>query len=131
VSGDNGTFGVFIIDGMPRFVSCELPWKDNQRNISCVPAGTYPIMKMYSPRFQKTVYMIADIPGRDAVEIHIGNTIKDSHGCILIGIGFGATDYLISGSTIAFGEFMNNFVTFTSITIKDSDDVKTIITNQV
>ena len=32
---EKGTLGVMMLDGKPLFSTLELPWKDNQHNISC------------------------------------------------------------------------------------------------
>ena len=55
---DNGTFGVWINDNKPLFVTLELPWKDNQKDISCIPAGTYKVVKQFSNHFQREVYLL-------------------------------------------------------------------------
>lgn len=129
---DNVMFGVILVDSVPRFVTLEPPWNDNQHNISCVPAGTYKVVKIHSPRFNKDVFMMIDIPGRDAVEFHVGNGIQDTHGCVLLGLQFSLSDYAIVNSGIAFDNFMKMMPNegFT-ITIKDSEDVKTTTTSQV
>ena len=38
-TGMDGTFGVLIKDGVPLCVTLELPWRDNERSISCIPEG--------------------------------------------------------------------------------------------
>ncbi len=128
VSGENGTYGVIIINNRPMFVSLELPWRDNQRNISCIPAGTYKAIRMVSPTFKREVLMLIDIPGRDAVEFHIGNELEDTRGCILVGLRFNLADYGVLSSTAAFDSFMLELPKDgITVTVKDTEDVKTTI----
>lgn len=67
-----------------RCFTLELPWMDNQRNVSCIPAGTYWAKLFESPRFG-TVVLLEDVPGRSMIEIHAGNYTRDIEGCILVG----------------------------------------------
>lgn len=94
-SSESGTFGVMMIDDMPLCVTCEDPWRENERNISCIPKGVYSCVPHNGGRF-KNVWEIKNVPGRDAVLIHNGNTIKDTEGCILVGKGFGFLNELPS-----------------------------------
>lgn len=89
------TLGTFIIIDNSKLVwNCvciELPDKGNQKKISCIPAGTYPVKKITSPTKGKC-FLLSDVPGRTAVEIHIGNYAAgskvDTEGCILPGMYF-------------------------------------------
>lgn len=62
----------------------ELPWKNNENNISCVPAGIYRYHRYLSPSKGK-VLLLEDVPDRTYVEIHAGNFTRDILGCILVG----------------------------------------------
>lgn len=110
-SDDNGTFSIMLINGRPYFVTLELPWKNNQSNISCIPPTpvgvVYHATKMFSEHFQKVVFVLHDVPGRDLIEFHIGNRIVDTHGCILLGMEFDVNEYAIVNSKIAFDHFMD------------------------
>ena len=69
----------------------ELPNLNNQRKISCIPEGTYKVTKIFSPTKGKC-FLLHNVPGRSAVEIHIGNYATgkkvDTEGCILPGMRF-------------------------------------------
>lgn len=65
----------------------ELPWKDNKQRISCIPVGTYRVIKHTSPKFGKC-FWVQDIPNRSEVLIHKGNFYTDILGCILPGRDF-------------------------------------------
>jgi len=62
----------------------ELPWKNNERQVSCIPEGTYRVKKRFSPRFENH-FILEDVPNRDLILIHHGNYKKDVKGCILVG----------------------------------------------
>lgn len=99
-----------IVDGMGIILvaaTLELPWKDNQPDISCVPVGTYDCKLEYSPVHKKDLYWLQHVKDRGAVEIHIGNFPRDTHGCILLGSAIGADTASIENSTSAFYTFMN------------------------
>src|SRR3990167_10566119 len=83
-----GTFGVLDCDGIPFAVSIELPWRDNQQDISCIPTGMYICKRIDSPKFKET-FEVQSVPNRTHVLLHKANTISDLHGCIGIGLYFG------------------------------------------
>jgi hypothetical protein len=78
-SNINGTFGALVKDG-------ELFCMTLEPQIPKLPVGLYKCELFYSHKRGYDVYKIIfpqadDIP----LELHIGNTIKDTEGCILIG----------------------------------------------
>lgn len=87
-SGPDGTFGELYVGGKQVCVTCEDPWNDNKPGVSCIPAGGYWVGPHTGSRF-KNVWEVLDVPGRSAILIHNGNTIRDTQGCILVGAQFG------------------------------------------
>ena len=90
---DNETIGsLFIVDGEREVFKCktiELPDNGNQRNTSCIPEGTYVVLKHVSPT-KGECFKVLDVPGRSDILIHIGNYASDTGrtdtlGCILPG----------------------------------------------
>jgi len=87
-STDQGTFGVLSF-GDSTMRTLELPWRDNKRARSCIPAGEYQCRLWNSPKFGR-VYQVYGIKGRDLVLIHPANFAGDVergwathlHGCI-------------------------------------------------
>lgn len=63
----------------------ELPWKDNQKNISCIPEGKYKVIKRENERFNKH-FLFQDVPNRDYICLYAGNYISQTHGGILAGL---------------------------------------------
>lgn len=79
------TLGMLDIDGK-LFPTVELPWKDNQHGISCIPVGTYKIIRRYSEQI-KSHFLIENVPDRDLCLIHAANFSRELKGCIAPGIG--------------------------------------------
>lgn len=63
----------------------ELPWRSNDKNVSCIPEGTYSLLKANSPRFGNVFYF-RDVPARSGILIHAGNSVADTRGCVLVGL---------------------------------------------
>lgn len=82
----NVTLGVLFARSK-KFYTLELPWRNNQSNISCIPPGEYRakfVERSASGRYHN-VYHVQDVPGRGGILIHSGNITAHSKGCLLIG----------------------------------------------
>ena len=69
-------------------LTLELPWKDNKRNISCIPEGVYWVKKRKaseSPTKKYDHFIIENVPNRSYCLWHGGNYNTQIQGCILIG----------------------------------------------
>jgi hypothetical protein len=68
-------------------VTLEEPDRQNKKGISCIPAGLYRlfIRKNADTRHNYDVLELIGVPGRSNVQIHIGNRLTDTEGCILVG----------------------------------------------
>lgn len=66
------------------FCTLELPWKDNQRRVSCIPEGKYQVIPHHSPKFG-SCFWLQDVPNRSEILIHPGNFTSQILGCILPG----------------------------------------------
>ena len=49
-----------------------------------IPVGTYPVLVTFSPRFQRNLPLIDNVPGRSGIRIHRGTKPEHSKGCILV-----------------------------------------------
>lgn len=89
---DQGTFGRIVAKALTLFTG-ELPWRENQSSISCVPAGTYRAVFTHSPRFGRHLYLVAPVPSRTGIRVHPANFMGDAskgfrcqlNGCIALG----------------------------------------------
>ena len=77
------TIGVLSCADFKCF-TLELPNRGNQKNISCIPAGTYQASKYQSPT-KGLVILLHGVQGRTYIEIHAGNYTNQILGCILVG----------------------------------------------
>ena len=84
------TVGELFLNGERICDTLENSWQDNQRNISCIPEGVYPV-RLRLPRESATRdylhLLVQEVPNRDWILFHRGNTAKDTSGCILVGLG--------------------------------------------
>jgi hypothetical protein len=87
--GDKQTIGkLYLLNSLneiiEEFWSLELPLKDNQKRISCIPEGVYKARKHNSPKHGLSLWL-QDVPNRSEILIHKGNYHTDILGCIIIG----------------------------------------------
>lgn len=86
------TLGVLYVEVDNSIVfecsTLELPWKENKRRISCVPAQTYKARlrkAAESPSRNYDHVILKDVPNRSYILIHSGNFHWHIQGCILVG----------------------------------------------
>jgi hypothetical protein len=51
-----------------------------------IPTGAYRIALIWSNKFRRILPELVNVPNRVAIRIHRGNSVKDTQGCILVGI---------------------------------------------
>lgn len=68
-----------------QFNTLELPWANNKRNVSCIPAGTYQCVYEYNEKYKCGIYRVKSVTNRYRILWHPGNWPKDTEGCILPG----------------------------------------------
>lgn len=77
-----GTNGELLLHGERVCFTIELPWKNNERQVSCVPEGRYELKKRYTPKFGRHFILLA-VPNRSYILIHAANdALKEIKGCI-------------------------------------------------
>lgn len=108
-------------------VTLELPWRGNQRGVSCIPAGTYTAVRYRSPKHGVDVWLLKNVPGRTMIELHIANLPRDLNGCIGVGTAFGAVEGQpgITGSRLAFKRLMKRLENQSQIQLTVVDPVPT------
>ena len=87
---EESTAGKLFLNGEYVCDTLENPFLNNQRNISCIPKGHYKVRLRLARESATRDYLhllVQDVPNRDYILFHIGNSPKDTSGCILVGIG--------------------------------------------
>lgn len=108
-----GTLGVVCVNKQIFCISLE-PWMDKR-----IRPGMYEAVRYYSPHFQLDTFMLKDIPNRTYIEIHPGNLVQDTQGCIILGQYPGKLrgDRAVLNSGNTFKRFMEIFDGLNSITV--------------
>jgi len=79
---DTWTDGLIFIKGILLCRSIELRWANNERNMSCVPEGVYPVAIIQHPKFGECL-QVNGVKGRSGILVHVANDAqKELRGCI-------------------------------------------------
>ncbi len=79
---------LLLIDEVKNIFVCrtlELPWLDNQNDVSCIPAGRYPLVWEHSPKFNRNLWELKQVPNRAEIKFHVANYHRELNGCIGVG----------------------------------------------
>lgn len=77
-----GVNGTLEINGKLFCNTIELPWKENQKRVSCIPEGKYPLRKRYSRKFGRHIELV-NVKNRSLILIHpANNALLELNGCI-------------------------------------------------
>ena len=111
---DQGTEGL-LVSGDFTCRTLELPWRNNQPNISCIPSGEYEVDIRISNKYGR-IYWVRNVENRSYILIHSGNYGGDrskgfkTHvmGCILLGkkSGYLGRQVAVLNSRVAVRQFM-------------------------
>jgi len=53
---------------------------------TAIPYGIYSLTITFSPKFNRLLPLVNNVPGFQGIRIHPGNTAEDTEGCILVGV---------------------------------------------
>ena len=115
---DVSTLGQLFLNGERFCDTLELPWKDNQRRISCIPEGEYKVRIRVARESASRDYvhlLVQDVPNRDFVLIHRGNKASHSKGCVLVGMT--SKQDFVGNSTLAMDLLMKEVINLGGINI--------------
>ena len=122
---DNSTIGELFLNGEKMCDTLELPYRDNQRSISCITTGQYKVRLRYPRESATRDYihlLVQDVPNRDWILFHRGNTAKDTSGCILVGQG--SKHNAVQNSRLAMDLLIKEIINL------GGEDIKLIIKNK-
>jgi hypothetical protein len=78
----NGTNGTLYHNGKRICFTIELPWLNNEHQISCIPEGRYELTKRFSEHFGEH-FQLMNVPRRSLILMHPANdALKELKGCI-------------------------------------------------
>lgn len=106
-------FGILRVNDQFCAVTLERPWLSNVQGVSSIPLGTYSCLQVLSRTTEGGLYIpitfeVQSVPERSGILFHIGNYLKNTKGCILLGMGFSYKDTpMITESKIGFERFLN------------------------
>jgi len=115
---DESTIGELFLNGERFCDTLELPYRDNQRSISCIPVGEYKVRFRYPRESATRNYLhllVEDVKDRSYILFHRGNTAKDTRGCILVGQG--SQQDIVHNSTLAMDLLMKEIINLGGINI--------------
>jgi Family of unknown function (DUF5675) len=79
---DEGTNGEILYQELLLSYAIELPWKNNQARVSCIPEGRYELIKRWSLKFGRHL-QVMNVSGREYILIHPANeALRELKGCI-------------------------------------------------
>ena len=77
-----GTNGKLECKGKSICNTIELPWRENETRVSCIPEGKYFIKNRYSQKFQWHLEVL-DVKNRSLILFHpANNALQELNGCI-------------------------------------------------
>ena len=82
--GEHEIIGELYVDEKKVGYSLERIWKRNASQISSIPSGVYSAVVRKDGKIGWRLELI-DVPGRENIQIHVGNWVFQTTGCILIG----------------------------------------------
>lgn len=91
-----------------RAPTLERAWLNNERNVSCIPRGTYPLRFLPSLKFKTDLWELQKVPNRSECKFHVANRWDELNGCIALGSEF--KDYTNDGVP----EVLNSKITLES-----------------
>lgn len=75
----NGVYECEVLEDLYRGAAPKVP------GATCIPNGRYQVRITHSPRFQRMLPLVEQVPGFTGIRIHPGNTADDTEGCLLPG----------------------------------------------
>ena len=90
-NGDGATIGILLskTNKAKKWFTIERPLffngKSNIKLKCCIPKGSYIAELFKSNKFKRAYYELKNVPNRDKILYHLGNSIDDLEGCTALG----------------------------------------------
>jgi hypothetical protein len=98
-ANDICTISDLYIDGQWECYILEDPIHSTKiKGATAIPEGEYQIVITHSPRFNRMLPLLVNVPQFSGVRIHPGNTSQDTEGCLLPGQVKGENSVLASAA---------------------------------
>ena len=96
VNGDKAVMGKLYFNG--GLVCCTM-----ENAAKAIPTGVYLVQNSMSTKFKRELPLIwnSGVSSSRGIRMHRGNTVKDSQGCILVGMGRDVKKHFITESSLA------------------------------
>jgi hypothetical protein len=127
---DGATIGLLYADGTDgNSILRVFTLEDPERLVkikgeTAIPRGRYRLIKTWSPRFNRKMWLLENVPGYEGIRFHAGTRQEHTEGCIMPAliregnrtrmsqVALEAVEYLLDKAAEA-GE--ENYITITSI----------------
>tara|TARA_R100000995_G_C3479668_1_gene123108 strand:- start:1465 stop:2004 length:540 start_codon:yes stop_codon:yes gene_type:complete len=122
---DKSTIGKLFVNGEYFCYTLELPYRDNQRRISCIPSAEYKVRLRLARESATRNYLhllVEDVPDRTYILFHRGNKPSHTKGCILVGQTY--EQNFVGNSTLAMDLLMKEIINL------GGENINLIIKNQ-
>ena len=115
----NGEFFCYTLEDKDRYLTSDMSLEDIQSKKiygkTAIPKGVYFIdMNTVSTKFKDRLWAkpydgklprLLNVPGYEGILIHVGNTVEDTSGCILVGTEY--SNGFLRNSATAFTSLMS------------------------
>ena len=115
---DESTIGELFLNGETFCDTLELPYRDNQKSVSCIPTGEYKVRLRLARESATRDYLhllVQEVKDRSHILFHRGNSAKDTRGCILVGQT--RKQDFVGNSTLAMDLLMKEIINLGGINI--------------
>lgn len=122
---DKSTIGKLYLNGELFCDTLELPYRNNQRSISSIPAGEYKVNLRPARQSATRDYLhliVEDVPNRSYILFHRGNKPAHTRGCVLVGQT--RQQDFVGNSTLAMDLLMKEIINL------GGENIKLIIKNR-
>ena len=114
---NQSTIGILDINGSCLLYTLEDPIRKVKiPGQTAIPAGKYSVILDHSPKFNRILPLVLEVPNFTDIRIHVGNWPRDTEGCILVGMT--RTRDFIGHSGAALAKLMQYLDTASDITLE-------------